>query len=717
MKSKQVRALILAILILSLPLLLWSVYIALPYKGLKTFISRQYSTRFYDRNGQLLYIMPLEQGLRREWIALEDIPEKMREAFIEAEDKRFYSHHGVDFMALVRAAFLNGSQKRIVSGASTITMQLVRIISPRQKNPSIMQKSIEVIKALKLEKKISKNRILELYLNSVPFGYQIEGVASAARSFYALPPQELSGEQIERLATVPRKPSLYAPSVTFSYPSFFPHFILYAIDALSSDKKIIPTDVYLSIDKDLCDAAELLIRQKLELHKGQRIHNGSALVIDNHTGEILVWIGNQAFLDAEHSGQIDGVLVKNQMGSSMKPFLYALALEKGFLPTSILPDIPQDFGSERVYAPVNFNNRYNGPVPFRVSLASSLNVPAVYLLQELGLETYLSLLYALGFSSLKVQEKDLGLSLALGAGEVSLYELTRAFSVFPNDGALLKKLNIQRHSENEDKSRVYKEDTARIICDILSDRSARSLGFGDARVFAPYYPAIFKTGTSNQFQNIVALGATSNFTVGVWMGNFEGSTVVRETGSSVPASVVRSLLDSLSALYGAENFRQPKEYVKKPICSLSGTSPSPFCHSVTMEYIPLSMEASFSNDKKCTWHTQWGINYPSIYQHWAFQKSIDSSFIEEDVPVIQYPKNDAVFVYDPSLPQEVQYISVLATGGTANGYEGGGRLFYDGIFMGEKTHPLKWQVPLERGRHTLRFECNGHTDSVFYLVR
>ena len=274
----------------------------------------------------------------------------------------------------------------------------------------------------------------------------------------------------------------------------------------------------------------------LEAQKS-RISNASILVIDNKTGEPIVWAGNAQFFDEDHSGQSDGVLVRNQPGSSMKPFLYALALETDdehgnplFSPGTILADIPQEFGDEKLYIPSNFNNRYNGPVRFRVALASSLNVPAVYLLNTIGVDNYLNKLFELGFDSLKKSGKEADLGLALGAGEVSLKELVTAFAVFPRDG---KDFNNRQ---------IYHSDTARIICSILSDKAARALGFGYSQTFQTDYPAIFKTGTSNQYQDIVALGATKQYTVGVWMGNFSGQTVVGKTGSSLPAWVAKNFL-------------------------------------------------------------------------------------------------------------------------------------------------------------------------------
>ena len=202
------------------------------------------------------------------------------------------------------------------------------------------------------------------------------------------------------------------------------------------------------------------------------------------------------------------------------------------------------------------------------------------------MQTYLAKLNELGFDSLKGVGTNLGLSLALGSGEVTLEEMARAFSVFTNDGRLMDLSYVKGGSSpKENWKRAFKSDTARILCDILTDESARSLGFGHASVFDTPYPSIFKTGTSNQFQNIIALGATSSYTAAVWMGNFEGETVIGETGSSIPTRVVRSLLDELTKSGGAAHFKQPVSYRKRAVCALSGMLPTASCPSVIEEYV------------------------------------------------------------------------------------------------------------------------------------
>ncbi len=753
-KRKWVTGILLAVIFV------FMIFLALrliPFAGLKTFLNRQNSTRFYDKNGTLLSIMPLKDGLYREYYPLKEIPESIQEIFIEAEDKNFYHHPGIDISSIIRAAYQNKTKGKIVSGASTITMQLVRLIHPRNpKAPiTLSVKLKEAIEAVQLETKLSKSKILELYLNSIPFGFQAEGVGSAARIFFGKNLKNLNQEQIYALSIVPRRPQQYNPlkHPEASYSAAMdigeknnfsdtkqdwltalkktnttalncpcPHFINYIIQEYSNHSVRIPDTLELSIDATLNALISEEILQNLEKYKNARIENGAAFVINNHTGQIEAWVGNGDFYDSK-SGQIDGVLVNNQAGSSMKPFLYALALESGFKPTTVLPDIPMDFGSEHIYVPFNFNNQYNGPQRLRVCLASSLNIPAVYTLYRIGLDSYYDKLISIGFDSLIGKRQNLGLSLALGSGEVSLYELVRAFSLFPRDGTLpqiswFKNLRDPESKIFKTKKKYagYEPDTTRIICNMLSDKQARSLGFGFANVFDTEYPAIFKTGTSNQFQDIVALGATTGYTAGVWMGNFNGDTVIHKTGSSIPAGVVRAALDYLTNKYpdSAQKFKAPEGYIKQKICTLSGMKAGPYCPSTTYEYI--RKDTPPEDNPVCDWHTKDSgrihIIYPSEYQHWGGNKNYNGTFQTQQGKIrFLYPTDGAVFIYDHSLPENVQELCIEAIGSDS------AELFVDEKSFGSKKGRLLWIIKLTKGEHTLKIQNENSQNRIKILVK
>ncbi|MDR2303540.1 MAG: transglycosylase domain-containing protein, partial [Treponema sp.] len=377
------RAGLAAVILPGFVLLLWLLARYSPYPELKRFQERPCSIRIYDRGGELLQITSLEDGLRREYCPLEEMPQILRSVFIFSEDARFYRHFGIDVPAMFRAAWLNFRQKRLVSGASTITMQLARLIradapeTAQGRSSGYIRKLAEALNAVRLEARLSKDEILELYLNSLPFGFQTEGAASAARNFFASDLQRLSPAEIFCLAVIPRRPAAYNPHnqwqacvqtaenlqkryslspsadplaaavsaedfrfasgrvKRFNYPLETPHLIRHIQNEAFYPRR---GDLRLSIDLSLQKHIESLIARNVQRYYSQRLNNGAAIVLDNASGEILAWVGSADYGNKEHAGQIDGVLALNQSGSSMKPFLYALALEKGFKPTDVIAD-------------------------------------------------------------------------------------------------------------------------------------------------------------------------------------------------------------------------------------------------------------------------------------------------------------------------------------------------------------------------------------------
>ena len=717
-----------------------------PYKELDDFCQKPWSTVFYDNQGNLIQVSSIGNGERREYCSWKSIPHDIKKVFRKAEDKRFYFHNGADLIAITSAFFQNASSKKIVRGGSTITMQLVKMMS-QNTSITISRKVHDIFYSYVIEAKFSKNKIFELYLNSIYFGHGAYGIASAARTFYGCTPDKLSPQQICCLAVIPRNPTAYDPFINaqnscqracslynkiyhkkmttqefenfipktiFEYPFEVPHYVRYVSQNNEDPNSAINKThaINLSINLEVQHYAERIIRDAMDQAQGSRISNASLLLIENKTGTPLAWIGNPDFFNEEHSGQVDGVLVKNQPGSSMKPFLYALALETKndqgqplYLPSSILADIPQEFGDEKLYIPSNFNNRYNGPVTFRVALASSLNVPAVSILNTVGVDNYLSKLYELGFDSLKKGGKEADLGLALGAGEVTLKELVPAFSIFMRDG------------KDYNQKQIYQTDTARLITSILSDKASRALGFGYSQTFETDYPSIFKTGTSNQYQNIIALGATNNYTIGVWMGNFSGETVVGKTGSSLPAWVAKNVLDFLEngkTITREMEFTPPENWELKKVCSLSGMPAGPNCPACLYDYFPDGYD---QKENRCTWHIKNGGQiqtlYPPEYQQWARTTKPDIRIKYNASPLyIQTPKNNSVF-YSSQLQKEKQAVSVEVFGGEVDVLE----IYYDDYLYGTVERPFIFKLPVEQGNHSCKVVCGDETDNIVFTIK
>jgi penicillin-binding protein 1C len=748
-------------------LLLWLGLRFSPYPELEAFLERPYSVRCYDRNGILVQIPSLGDGLRREFLSLEEIPGEVKAVFILAEDRRFYAHPGIDPAALARALFQNLRSGRRVSGASTITMQLARIIG-QNRGGGLGRKAAEALNALRLETRLSKDEILELYLNSAPFGFNAEGTASAARTFFASELSMLSPAQIFCLAAIPRRPGFYNPldnpenslaaaaglqsrfrmdkklaaawpllaavdsadwdyalrsARRFEYPFEMPHFVRYVLGKMNSQTQssvprkrrsqpVIPAEIRLSADLGPQRFVEGLIAGNVSRYFSSRLTNGAAIVIDNSTGEILAWVGSADYRDTRAAGQIDGVLAQNQPGSSMTPFLYALALESGFEPTDVLADIPVNFGEQELYIPQNFNRRFNGPMLFRSALASSLNIPAVSLLYRLGVRNYAEKLLSLGFDSLATVSaaepgnaaEQAGLGLALGNAAVSIAELVRAFSVFPRDGLLIPLSWEARGGEGQTPppERIFSADTARLICSFLSDPGARTLAFGSARNFRAPFPAIFKTGTANQYQSIVALGATPRYSAAVWMGNFTGETVIGKTGSSLPAAIVRDTLVFLQGS-GGPNFPEPEHLSLRRVCALSGMAATPSCPQVVGEY-------AAADGSPCAWHRGSTVTYPAEYQAWfaATSRQGELDYHSRPLEVLQ-PREGFVFFRSPGIGRDEIPVEVI--GGAGDELE----VNYDGDTFTERR-PFVFYLPSLPGPHTLRVKTGGEKAEIRFFV-
>lgn len=720
----------------------------LPYPELDAFLKRPYSLVVTDRYGIPLRVTPLGNGTKREWVALNTIPSTVVRVFVRSEDSRFYFHPGIDPIAVVRSFARNLGARRTVSGASTITMQLARLITQRPRN--FAGKAAEALDALRLEARLSKTRILELWLNNIPFGSNVEGLASIARLRWGLSVEALDDRRAVLLAVIPRRPDLYDPAkdesaavksalelsrrlklglsaedlraaateVPPQQPFLAPHFV----NRLLSEK--LPPEpwtrpVKSTLDWGLQNYAEGLLSSELDALKKQRVTTGALFALDNATGAVRVYIGSRSWFDTAGGGQIDGVQVRNQSGSCLKPFLYAMALDHGFLPNDILPDLPTVFGGTEAYIPMNFNQRFNGPVRLRVALASSLNVPAVYTLERLGVRDFEEYLVSLGFESIESTLGKHGTGLALGNGEIQLDELTRAFSAFPRRGSIPDLVFLESDAANTQPSRnIMSVYAAWTIANVLSDRASRFAGFGPAPTFDTPFPAMFKTGTANQFQNIWALGATNRYTVGAWMGNFSGETIIGKTGSSIPAKIVVELLTALEGDAKALPVAgpPPPNTVEVDICSLSGMAATDRCSGTVREWLP-----SDRLPKPCTWHGDASSNngtprYPSEYRPWIVERSRsglwDASAGSAEAS-IRRPAAGAIFYYDPALPPEAQGLRLEAIG-----FSSSARVYVNDLPAGTLNKAGVCVVPLVKGKLRLSVQDDtGKRASTWCEVR
>ena len=447
-------------------------FIAWPLPRALTAPIAQPALTLTDRDGVVLRTTRAADGSRARWMPIADIDAKLIAAFVAMEDRRFFSHGAIDWRAVARASWHNARARRVVSGASTIAMQTARLLHPTPR--TIPGKIVQTLWALRLGAHLSRQEMLEQYLNRIELGQGAVGVESGAALYFGTSAREMSVGQAAMLAGLAHAPSADNPLVSprrararralalarmrgagvatdtdvalamqepvlaavasrsFLAPHFTTHFLATLGDTLSPRAR--SSDFRTSLDYTLQRDVELEVRRTVLDLRERGVEQAAAVVLDNRTGEVLAWVGSPDFF-ADTSGQTDMVISPRQPGSALKPFLYGLAFDRGFTPASILADIPRTYQtSTGPYHPRNYDRRYHGPVRARDALASSYNIPAVELAQQLGAGSLLQTLHLAGFASLHESADYYGLGLSLGNGDVSLLELANGYRALANRG-------------------------------------------------------------------------------------------------------------------------------------------------------------------------------------------------------------------------------------------------------------------------------------------
>ncbi|MBJ6723451.1 penicillin-binding protein 1C [Geomesophilobacter sediminis] len=526
-----------------------------------------------DRHGELIHELRVDKtGRRLEWTKLKDVSPALVKAVLQSEDRRFYEHGGVDWKA-VGAALIDrffGSKTR---GASTISMQ-VAVMVQRGGRPlghkTFRQKWDQMAAARELEKSWKKDEILEAYLNLVSFRSELQGIAAASRGLFGKEPSGLDLKESCTLAALIRSPNalpavvgqraaLLAQSLSPGEPG--EAYRRTAIDALSRPYRLRPylalapqvakiltagagqgelsaQTINSTLDLRLQRFALQSLRQQLDLLQGRHVGNGAVLVVDNATGNILAYVGNSG------DSQVDGIVAKRQAGSTLKPFLYGLALEKRLLTTaSVLDDTPLHISTERgIYMPHDYDHRPRGPVTVRTALSASLNIPAVRTQLLVGTEPFADRLRRVGFD-LRRSAEFYGFSLALGTADVSLKELVNAYRCIARGGIVSPLHLTPGHSGRT--LRAMDPKVAYLVSDILSDPGSRSVTFGlDNPLTTRYWTAV-KTGTSKDMRDNWCIGFSRRYTVGVWVGNLSGDPMWNVSGVSGAAPVWLEVMNYL----------------------------------------------------------------------------------------------------------------------------------------------------------------------------
>ncbi len=610
-----------------------------------------------DRHGAVLHELRVGfQGRSLQWANLDAISPVLVDAVVISEDKRFYHHNGIDPVAFAHAVAQN-ILSRDRRGASTITMQLAALIEKRLKpettRRTLLQKWCQMKHAYAIEKKWSKKEILEAYLNLVSYRGELQGIAAASRGLFDKDPSGLDLTESVILASLIRSPNasaeivlnradklalqlnasadtdqialktkevLYKPYLVRQAANLAPHAAYYLLEP---GKK----EVTCSLDKELQMFVTEVLKARLLAVKTQNVNDGAIIVADNRTGEILAYVGNSG--SASSAIYVDGIRARRQAGSTLKPFLYALAIENRIITAaSLMSDLPLDVATDRgVYKPENYDKQFKGLVPARVALASSLNVPAVRLLMMTGTDPFVYKLEQLGFGELKDGDYY-GYSLALGTMDITLFELTNAYRTLAN-GGIWGDLTFVRGENRNKVTRIFSRETTFIISDILSDREARSLTFGLENPLSTRFWSAVKTGTSKDMRDNWCVGYSSEYTVGVWVGNFSGSAMWDVSGITGAAPIWHEIMTYLHRKeksrppqpppgVTAKQFLQETDKISKKEWFLAGTE-------------PVSVGPGLKTGKK---------------------------------PKIIYPPDEVIIAIDPDIPVGQQKIFFEATTGT-----------------------------------------------------
>lgn len=657
-----------------------------------------------DRRGEVLHELRTDRrGRRLDWTKLADISPSLKQAVIRSEDKRFFAHGGVDYRALGAAAleFLSGAGLR---GASTITMQLAsfldRSTAVKARQRTIGQKTAQIRLARDIEKRWSKDEILEAYLNLVTFRGEYSGVAAASRGLFGKDPHGLDQAQSLVLASLIRAPNAGArlllararhlggrlgwqvsdaalaesllclsPNIARVHPraAWAPH----------AGRRLLtgqPPGAHLrsTLDARLQKFAVEQLARQVDALAGLNVRQGALLVLENKTGEVLAYA---SYTSQAAGTYVDGVRAPRQTGSTLKPFLYATALDQRILTArSLLDDSPLDVSlGGGIYQPKNYDASFHGPVSVRVALASSLNVPAVRTLALVGTEPFLKVLRRLGLGSLTESGDYYGLALALGSADISLWDLTNAYRALSNGGVWSEACLIPPAGRTAGGRRqAFSPEAAFIVSDILADRDARSETFGLENPLATRFWTAVKTGTSKDMRDNWCIGYSSRYTVGVWIGNFAGDSMWNVSGITGAAPLWRCVMNKLHS-------------------ASAGRSPTPPRGLVRVEPV--------DGENRAEWFLAGTL------------PTAGASGVHRNHPRIVYPPSGTIIALDPDIPAALQKVGFVAR------TDRPARWRLNEKLLAEEGSTVLWTPAA--GRHVLAIvdERDTVVDSVAFEVR
>jgi penicillin-binding protein 1C len=656
-----------------------------------------------DAQGAVLRQDASGAGGRETWVPLARVSPHLVDATLASEDRRFWRHAGVDPVGVARAFGLDVLRGRAAFGGSTLTMQLVRLLDPRPR--SLWGKVREAVLAGRLERASSKPEILEQYLNRVYYGHGAWGAEAAARFYFGRPATALSLGEAAFLAVLPRGPEAYDPfrhldlalrrrahilaamaearvvtaeerDVAERTPLAFrrehpelraPHFVEHALATLPPDERAGAT-IETTLDGPLQQSLEVAVRAHLDAIGGRDVSQAGVVVLRNSDGAILAMVGSRDYFDAAHAGAVNVTTIRRRPGSTLKPFVYGLALEAGDSPATIAWDVVLPGETRETYTA---DVKQHGFGRYRETLAGSYNLAAVHTLARVGPPALARRLRAAGLTTLPPPDERYRLSLAIGETEFRVLEYAGAFAAFGNAGRSVVPRAVtrvrlpgghERELPPQPGAAVFSPEIAALIFDILSDPDARRPMFGSAAPVVLDFPVALKTGTTRAFTDDLAFGTTREYTVGVWAGNFDGSPTSGVMAMQGAAPLVRAAFVALAARFGEPTAPElPATLERHEVCALSGALPGPDCPRKRELFAPGTAPRA-----RCTWHRRAcgrrTIAYPPEVEGWARVHGLTGARFAcpEDAPAaaggfaIVYPADGARFFLDPERPAERQ---------------------------------------------------------------
>jgi penicillin-binding protein 1C len=712
---------------------------------------------FLDRHG--LPIRAYSPGESFEWVSLRDVPKDQLALLVLAEDKNFYSHSGIDVNGVIRSLWLNFKSLSVVSGASTIDQQVFRL--SHQTPRTLSGKLQTMIGAWKINSRYSKDEILQHYINMLPYAQRLTGIKRASEVLFGKELQLLSLSEMAALAILPRSPGLLTKNSFAQVLSKRKNQLL-ALFNIPADQLVLEEKVQIQIKKDFTgwnnyhlvskllkkpdlsrfiengkvhttldsylqfEVSQLLHSQLVEL-KHLNVTHGAVAVLENATGDILSYVGSQQIEDSS-SGYIDALEVKRQPGSTLKPFTYALALQSGKTLGDILADIPTFYKTGLgQFVPRNYDLSFSGPRLMREALANSLNLPAVALAEELGVNELYQFYKGMGLE-LPADASQYGVGLTLGNVEITPLNLLEVYSAFPNKGQRSRVRYLQKE-EALQLPTPLNADSAFLISDVLKDPLARREEFGERNPFNLPFEFSVKTGTSTDFRDNWSVGFNRKYTVVVWVGNMDQKPMKKVSGITGAGPVLSKVARYLMRNQFLAKESVPENIQKHQVCALSGKTAGPLCSHLKTE---LFLQGTKTADI-CTFHQEISVQdchelgdikkvgiillpekyKPFIDQNssWSIENQVSRictqqapliaqvHSIESEKVAIVRPLPGSIFAIDPHIPKTFQKLKL-----ELNHFSDVKHVLWkkDGSALKGESSTLDWAM--EKGDHSFEAE-------------